>query len=179
MNAVGNGVIYTVATQHTTITPISKGQMARAINATDGTEIWQISDYTGEFSSYSYAMADGYSNWFNGYDNQIYTVGRGPSAMTVSAPDLAAASGQPVVIKGTVYDISAGSKQTSKQQTSPTAYHVQLTHTMTDWMGYVYQQKPLPTNFTGVNRRQSTSSTQTATTEPSALQQLTQLAHTA
>ncbi len=27
----------------------SRDQMARAINATDGTEIWQISDYTGEF----------------------------------------------------------------------------------------------------------------------------------
>ncbi|MGD0406002.1 MAG: hypothetical protein ABSB10_05050 [Candidatus Bathyarchaeia archaeon] len=150
LNAVGNGVIYTLASQHTTITPISKGQMARAINATDGTEIWQISDYTGEFSTYSYAMADGYCNWFNGYDNQIYTVGRGPSAMTVSAPDLAAASGQPVVIKGTVYDTSAGSKQTEQAADFPNGLPCAADSSMTDWMGCVYQQKPLPTNFTGV-----------------------------
>jgi hypothetical protein len=150
LNAVGNGVIYTVASQHTTITPISKGQMARAINATDGTEIWQISDYTGEFSTYSYAMADGYCNWFNGYDNQIYTVGRGPSATTVTAPDLAAASGQPVVIKGTVYDTSAGSQQTEQAADFPNGLPCATDSSMTDWMGYVYQQKPLPTNFTGV-----------------------------
>jgi len=124
--------------------------MARAINATDGTEIWQISDYTGEFSTYSYAMADGYCNWFNGYDNQIYTVGRGPSAMTVSAPDLAAASGQPVVIKGTVYDTSAGSKQTEQAADFPNGLPCAADSSMTDWMGCVYQQKPLPTNFTGV-----------------------------
>ena len=32
----------------------------------------------------SYAMADGYNTWFNGYDDQIYVVGRGPSDTTVS-----------------------------------------------------------------------------------------------
>ncbi len=34
------------------------------------------------------AIADGYSVSLNGYDNQIYSVGRGPSATTVSAPDI-------------------------------------------------------------------------------------------
>jgi hypothetical protein len=148
---VGNGVIYTEALQHTIITPIYKGQMARAINATDGTEIWQISDYTGTFSSFSYAMADGYSNWFNGYDNQIYTVGQGPSTMSVSAPDLGAASYQPVVIKGTIYDISAGSKQDQQAANFPNGIPLAADSVMADWMGYVYQQKPLPTNFVGVN----------------------------
>ncbi len=151
LNAVGNGVIYTVAAQHTIITPIYKGQMARAINATDGTEIWQISDYTGEFSSFSYAMADGYSNWFNGYDNQIYTVGRGSTALTVSAPDLSAASDQAVVIRGTVFDTSAGTKQTALAQNFANGVPVCSDATMTDWMGYLYQQKPLPTDFQGVD----------------------------
>ena len=150
INAVGNGVIYTVATQHTTVTPISKSQQARAINATDGTEIWSISDYTGEFSSMSYAMADGYSNWFNGYDNQIYTVGRGPSTMTVSAPNLAASSSQPVVISGSVLDISAGSKQTEQAARFPNGIPLANDMIMGEWMGYVYQQKPMPTNFLGV-----------------------------
>ncbi len=151
VNAIGNGVIYTVATQHTTITPISKGQMARAINATDGTEIWAISDYTGEFSSESYAMADGYCNWFNGYDNQIYTVGRGPSTLTVTAPNLEATPNQAIAIKGTIYDISAGSKQNQQAMNFPNGIPLAADQSMTDWMGYVYQQKPLPTNFTGVD----------------------------
>ena len=41
----------------------------------------------------SYAIADGYATWFNSYDNQIYSVGRGPSATTVEAPNLSAAFG--------------------------------------------------------------------------------------
>jgi hypothetical protein len=150
IQAIGNGVIYTAATQHTTITPISKGQMARAINATDGTEIWSISDYTGEFSSFSYAMADGYCTFFNGYDNQVYSVGRGPSATTVSAPGAGLAFGQPVVITGTVMDISAGTKQNQQAGDFPNGVPAVSDASMTDWMGYVYQQKPLPANVTGV-----------------------------
>ena len=37
-----------------------------------------------------------------------------------------------------------------KQHASPTASHSQHDSVMGDWMGYVYQQKPLPTNFKGV-----------------------------
>jgi hypothetical protein len=151
VNGIGNDVIYTVATQHTTITPISKGQMARGINATDGTELWAISDYTGEFFSESFAMADGYCVWFNGYDNQIYSVGRGPSATTVSAPDVAAAFGTPVVIKGTVTDISAGTKQNQQAADFPNGVPCVSDASMTDWMGYVYQQKPLPADAVGVD----------------------------
>ena len=99
INAVGNGVIYLVSSEHTVNTPIYRGALERAINATDGTEIWTISDYTGEFSAMSYAIADGYATWFNGYDNQIYVVGRGPSALTVTAPNTAADSGSAVVIQ--------------------------------------------------------------------------------
>jgi hypothetical protein len=126
LNAVGNGVIYTLTSEHTVSDPIYKGALARAINATTGQEIWTLSNYDGEFSSFSYAMADGYNTFFNGYDNQIYSIGRGPSALTVSAPSIGAASSQPVVISGTVTDISAGTKQ-SKQHASPTVFHSQMT----------------------------------------------------
>ncbi len=151
LNAVGNGVIYTVSSQHTIVTPIPKGNMARAINATTGEEIWTLNAYTGEFSQISYAMADGYATFSNGYDNQIYSVGKGPSTMTVSAPSLAAASNQPVVITGSVLDISAGSKQAEQAYRFPNGIPLANDMIMGDWMGYVYQQKPLPTNFLGVD----------------------------
>jgi len=150
INAVGNGVIYLVTTEHTISDPIYKGALARAINATTGQEIWTISDYTGEFGSMSYAIADGYNVWFNGYDDQLYTVGQGPSATTVSAPDIGASFGTPVVIRGTVMDISAGTTQTQQAADFPNGIPCASDASMKDWMGYVYQQKPLPTNFTGV-----------------------------
>jgi hypothetical protein len=150
INAVGNGVIYVVASEHTVNTPIYRGALNRAINATDGTEIWTISGYTGEFSAMSYAIADGFATWFNGYDNQIYTVGRGPSELTVTAPNNAADSGAAVVIRGTVTDKSAGTMQAQQAGQFPNGVPVSSDASMREWMGYVYQQMPLPGNFTGV-----------------------------
>jgi hypothetical protein len=150
INAVGNGVIYVIASEHTINTPIYKGALARAINATTGQEIWTLSDYTGEFSAMSYAMADGYNTWFNGYDNQIYSVGQGPSATIVQAPLTAVTEGNNLVIQGTVMDISAGTTQTEQAADFPNGVPVASDASMSQWMSYVYQQQPLPTNFTGV-----------------------------
>ena len=86
----------------------------------------------------------------NGYDNQLYCVGRGASATTVTAPNLAAASCQSVVISGTVIDVSSGTTQDEQTARFPNGVPVSSDKSMSDWMGYVYQQKPLPTNFTGV-----------------------------
>jgi len=150
IQAVGNGVIYIAASEHTTNTPIYKGQYSTAINATTGAQIWTLSDYTGEFAALSYAMADGYNTWLNGYDNQIYVVGRGPSDTTVTAPDTASPLGAPVVIRGTVTDVSAGTKQNEQAADFPNGVPVASDASMSQWMSYVYQQQPLPTNFTGV-----------------------------
>ncbi len=150
INAVGNGVLYTVTTEHTVTTPIFKGALSRAINATDGTEIWTLNSYVGEFFAMSYAMADGYSTWFNGYSNQIYVVGRGPSQVTVQAPQTAIEAGTGVVIQGTVTDIAAGTTQTQQAANFPNGVPVSSDASMANWMGYVYQQKPFPTDFVGV-----------------------------
>ena len=150
IQAIGDGVVFIGATQHTITTPIPKGNYMRAVNATTGEELWTISDYTGGFMTISFAMADGYCTFFNGYDNQIYSVGKGPTALTVTAPDLSAASGQPVVIRGTVYDVSSGTKQDELAARFANGVPVSSDASMPEWMGYLYQDKPLPTNFTGV-----------------------------
>jgi hypothetical protein len=149
--AIGNDVVYTVTSEHTVTTPLYKGALARAINATSGAEVWTLNSYTGSFGASAYAMADGYNTWFNGYNNQIYTVGKGPSQTTVSAPNLAAASGQGVYISGTVIDIASGTTQDEQAARFPNGVPVASDASMSDWMGYVYQQKPCPTDFTGVD----------------------------
>ena len=50
IEAIGNGIVYLVTSEHTFETPIYKGALARAVNATDGTELWTISAATGEFA---------------------------------------------------------------------------------------------------------------------------------
>ncbi len=150
IQAIGNGVVYLVTTEHTIETPIFKGALTRAINATTGAEIWTLSDYTGEFAAMSYAIADGYATFFNGYDNQVYSVGRGPSALTVLAPNIGVASESSVVLRGTVTDVSAGTKQTTVAANFPAGVPVSSDASMSEWMGYVYQQQAMPNNFTGV-----------------------------
>jgi hypothetical protein len=155
INAVGgssldNGLIYLVTTEHTISDPIYKGALTRCVNASNGAEIWTLSDYTGEFGGMSYAIADGFATFFNGYDNQIYSVGRGPSATTVQAPLTAITAGTSAVIQGTVMDISAGTKLDQQAADFPNGVPCVSDTSMGDWMGYVYQQKPCPTNATGV-----------------------------
>ncbi len=102
------------------------------------------------FGETSYAMADGFNTWFNGYDNQICTVGRGPSATTVTAGPKFSTIGNSVVIEGTVTDISAGTKRDQQVADFPNGVPVASDASMGQWMSYVYQQQSMPTNFTGV-----------------------------
>ena len=145
-----NGVVYTITSEHTIETPIYKGAMSRALNATTGEEIWKLDSYVNEFSTNSYGIADGYAVWLNSLDNSIYSVGRGPSQTTVSAPQAGIDLGNSLIISGNVFDVSAGSKQDEQIARFPSGLPIASDASMTDWMGYVYQQKPLPTNFLGV-----------------------------
>jgi outer membrane protein assembly factor BamB len=151
ITAIGNGIVYMETTEHTILNPIYKGALARAVNATDGTEIWTLSAYTGGGGgSSSYAVADGFATWFNGYDCAIYVIGRGPSATKVEAPKAAIELGKSLIISGMVTDTSSGTSQDEQSKRFPDGVPVAADSCMTDWMGYVYQQKPLPSTFKGV-----------------------------
>jgi len=147
--AIANGIVYTMDTEHTVETPIYKGSVARALNLTDGTEIWTLSNYNGGGVSAT-AVADGFATFFNGYDDQIYVVGRGPSATTVAASPKVSIEGDSVLVEGMVTDISAGTQQNEQAARFPNGVPVMSDADMTEWMGYIYQQKPLPTDVTGV-----------------------------
>jgi hypothetical protein len=151
INGYGDGVVYTVTSEHTIETPIYKGALARALNATTGEEIWTLSSYNNEFGLNCYALADGYNTWFNGYDNQIYVVGKGTSHITVNAPSASIELGSSLVIDGKVTDTSAGANQDEVALRFPDGLPVSSDDSMKDWMGYVYQDKPVPSNFTGVD----------------------------
>jgi hypothetical protein len=150
VNAIGNGIVYTVTTEHTYETPIYKGSLTRAINATDGTEIYTLSAATGEFGAESFAIADGFTVFYNSYSQQIYCLGRGPSATTVSIQNDVTTHGNTVLVKGSVIDVSAGTNQDEQAARFPNGLPAVSDASMTEWMEYVYQQKPRPTNATGV-----------------------------
>ncbi len=149
---IANGVVYLATDEHTVTNPIYVGATLAAINATTGQQIWRLSGYPSEWAATgtAFAVADGYLTFFNGYDGQIYGVGKGPSATTIQAPLTSTTAGTKVAIEGTVVDTSTGTQQTAPKANFPSGVPCASEASMTDWMGYVYQQQALPANFTGV-----------------------------
>jgi hypothetical protein len=152
---ISDGMVYAFNNQHSTggQNPPYKGYMIYCLNATTGQEIWTGMGGAGEYGGpgeSTAAIADGFLAYWNYYDNSMYVVGRGPSATTVQAPLAAITVGTPVVIQGTVTDISAGTTQTEQAADFPHGVPCASDASMNAWMEYVYMQKPEPTNFTGV-----------------------------
>ena len=104
---------------------------------------------TGMDANYD-IVADGFFVFLNCYDMQIYCVGKGPSALTVSAPEAVQTLGTPIVVKGTVTDISAGTEQHVLAKRFPNGVPAMSDASMGEWMEYIYMQKPKPTDATGV-----------------------------
>jgi hypothetical protein len=128
-----------------------------AVNMTDGSLVWS------ELGMYirSTAIADNIMLSMNAYDNQIYAFGKGPSTMTVSAPNIGVTTATPITITGTVMDISPGTrainnpditltKQNEIALNFPNGIPCVSDKSQSRWMEYVYQQQPAPTNTQGV-----------------------------
>ena len=150
VSVIADGKVYLDTTEHSPNSPLYKGAQYRCINATDGTELWTILDYGNQMYGGQAAVADGYLTTLNSYDSQIYCFGKGPSAMTVDAPTAAVQLGQSLVIRGTVTDIAAGTKQTEQAGRFPNGVPAVSDESQGAWMEYVYMQKPRPMDTVGV-----------------------------
>jgi hypothetical protein len=150
IDVIADGKIYLACTEHSPGSPWYKGTRYRCINATDGTEIWTLMGWgTGMDATYD-VVADGYFAFLNCYDMQVYSVGKGPSAMTVEAPKISVELGKSLVITGTVTDIAAGTKQKVQAARFPNGVPAVSDESMSAWMEYVYMQKPRPMDTVGV-----------------------------
>ena len=118
-----------------------------ALNCTDGSLVWSALGFYGREPS---AIADGYLVAWNSYDCQIYTFGKGPSQMTVNAPQTGVEYGKSLVISGTITDISAGTKDSDRAARFPNGIACVSDESQSSWMDYVYMQQPKPANTTGV-----------------------------
>ncbi len=151
LGAFADGKVYTMTQEHSVNMPIYQGALIRCLNATTGAEIWTLPGFASSTSFYSRlgAIADGYATWFNAYDGQVYSVGKGPSAITVSAPTIAAPQGTPILIQGTTSDTCAGAQAKVASGEFSTVPLVSDGN-MSSWMQYIYMQKYKPSNVIGV-----------------------------
>jgi hypothetical protein len=148
MDAVADGKIYIVG-GHNYSPPLFHGAQLYCLNATSGKELWSINDFPITNGA-TVAIADGYLVEPNAYDNQIYAYGKGPSAMSVTAPKTSIELGRSVVIEGSVVDISAGTQQQAQAANFPNGVPAVSDASMTPFMEAIYMQQPMPTNTTGV-----------------------------
>jgi hypothetical protein len=141
--------IYLVESEHSPNQPLPRGGPMVCLNATTGEMIWSVS------MSYYYrtnvVIGDSIIALMNSYDQQIYAIGKGPSATTVTAPDISVEFGKSVMIKGTVTDTSPGTKEYALTTRFPNGVPAVSDASQSAWMEYVYRQMPRPTNATGVS----------------------------
>jgi outer membrane protein assembly factor BamB len=151
VDVIADGKVYLGTTEHSPGSPWYKDSTYRCINATDGTEIWQLTGWgTGMYVGQYDIVADGYFLYLNCYDLKVYSVGKGPSAMTLTASPKVSTYGSSVIIEGTVTDIAAGTKQDEQVARFPYGVPAVSDASQKAWMEYVYMQKPRPTDTVGV-----------------------------
>ncbi|MCW4000387.1 MAG: PQQ-binding-like beta-propeller repeat protein [Candidatus Bathyarchaeota archaeon] len=143
--SIADGVVFATANEHTPNDPLWRGAKVYAINATDGTPVWNISSWaTGT------VVADGKLLEYNNYDSELYTFGKGTSSTTVDAPMNAATLGSSVTIRGRVIDTSPGTQQSELALRFPEGVPAVADQSMSGWMEYLYMQQARPADTEGV-----------------------------
>ena len=84
------------------------------------------------------------------YDQQVYAIGKGPTAVTMTASPKVSVQGSSVLIEGTVTDTSPGTNDYAMKARFPNGVPAVSDESQSQWMLYVYKQFECPTNATGV-----------------------------
>lgn len=148
---ITNGKVYLCHAEHSPNMPLPRGSPFLCLNATTGELIWQIDNMqTGTGWGGLPIIGDSIIAAMDQYDQHIYAIGKGPSTISVSAPDVGVTTGNNIEIRGTVTDISPGTRDSALMMRFPNGVPAVSDASMSDWMLYVYKQFARPTNATGV-----------------------------
>jgi outer membrane protein assembly factor BamB len=147
---ITDGKIYLGQEEHSGNSPLPRGAPFLCLNVTTGEEIWKIYDaFRQNHWGGRAIIGDSIIATLDTYDNRIYAIGKGPSAVAVSIQDNVITHGDSVLIQGTVTDVSAGAKE--QVDRFPNGVPAVADANMSEWMLYVYKQFPRPTDVTGVD----------------------------
>jgi len=148
---IADGKIYLNHEEHSPIDPKPRGAPFICLNTTNGDVIWRIDGaFRGTHWGGRGIIGDSIIAIMNTYDQRAYAIGKGPSAVTVSAPDMGVPLGSSVTIKGMVTDESPGTKEYVLTARFPKGVPAVSDESMSEWMKYVYMQFAPPTDTTGV-----------------------------
>ena len=138
-----DGKIYFANLEHSVNQPLPRGGPFICLNATTGEEIWRANGLFRQTVWGARAiMGDSIITTMDTYDQRIYGIGKGPSAITASAPDIGVPSGTSVTIKGFVTDVSPGTQDEGIKMRFPNGVAAVSDESMSEWMLHVYKQFP-------------------------------------
>jgi outer membrane protein assembly factor BamB len=145
--------IYVGHYEHNPTDPRPRGAPFVCLNATTGQLIWGID---GMFRQTRWGgraiIGDSIMATMDTYDLKMYAVGKGPTQATVTASPDISVFGSSVLIKGSVIDISPGTRDIASgiQLRFPEGVPAVSDDSMSDWMLYVYKQFPRPADVEGI-----------------------------
>ena len=148
---VTDGKVYLGHVEHSPNQPLPRGAPFICLDVETGEEVWKMSGGFRQTCWGGKAMiADSIIALQDTYEQRVYAIGKGPSKITVTAPDAGIALGTSVTIKGTVMDASPGSLSDDLILRFPNGVPAVSDESMSEWMKYVYMQFPRPTDAQGV-----------------------------
>jgi hypothetical protein len=148
---ISEGKIYMFHSEHSPVNPLFRGAPAICLDAETGEEVWRVD---GLFRKTDWGgdpiMGDSVIAGYNSYDQLVYAIGKGPSAITVTASPEVSVHGSSVIVKGMVTDVSPGTKDSALTMRFPNGVPAVSDDSMGEWMKYVYAQFERPA-ATGVD----------------------------
>jgi hypothetical protein len=151
IDLITDGKIYVGTLEHSAENPIPRGGPYICLNATDGSVIWRVN---GMFRETRWGgngiIGDSIIATMDTYDQRVYAIGKGPSAITLAASPKVSVEGSSILVEGMVTDISPGTAKYAATARFPNGVPAVSDESMSDWMLYVYKQFERPNNATGV-----------------------------
>ena len=146
-----DGKIYLVHAEHSAIDPKPRGAPTTCLDIETGNVVWRTDGLRlGTRWGGQPIIGDSVMVGFSSYDNTIVAIGKGPSELTLETPD-AVAKGSLLQVSGTVMDVSPGTAGAELTLRFPNGVPAISDGDMSEWMLYVYKQRPRPENAVGVN----------------------------
>jgi hypothetical protein len=133
-------------------TPIRRDSALFCIDCDTGQMVWRLEAFPNPSGSCKVVISDSHIIYLDAHDDNIYCLGKGPSATTVAASPEISVHGNSVMIKGTVTDQTSSGRINVAGSTD---FTLKGTPAISDadqeaWMEHMFQQRPIPTDAKGV-----------------------------
>ena len=147
-----DGKIYMGTTEHSPVQPLTRGGPFACVDCETGEEVFRAdglfrqTDWGGRA-----VIGDSIIATMDTYDQQVYGIGKGPTATAVAASPKVSVNGDSVIVEGMVTDVSPATTEYALSARFPNGVPAVCDANMSNWMLYVHKQFERPADVIGVD----------------------------